>query len=115
MTSLWNIEPDNLKACRAENRRIFPEVKDFFQEAAEQLEPGSGVEQEYLLVLKPNYQWCALRLLARRSTLFFQPNSQFKTVPDFLKGLWFSAEDSFFPVLFVLIENLYNKITAKMH
>jgi len=87
MTNLWNIEPDNLKACRAENRRIFPEVKDFFQEAAEQLEPGAGVEKEYLLVLKPNYQWCALRLLARRSTLFFQPNSQYKTVPDFLKAI----------------------------
>jgi THO complex subunit 1 len=85
LTRLWNIDTDNMRACRAENRSCFPQLEKFFEEAAEQLDPEAGIEDEYKLIFQPNYQWRSLRLLARKSSNFFQPSATVKTVPEFLK------------------------------
>ncbi|XP_022102620.1 THO complex subunit 1-like isoform X2 [Acanthaster planci] len=89
LTRLWNICPDNLEACRAENRIFIPSLEEYFEEAIEQADPGAMIEPEYKVVNNSNFAWCALRLLARRSPYFFQTitSSQppVKSVPAYLE------------------------------
>lgn len=86
LTRLWNICPDNLEACKAENRTKFlPTLQDFFEEAIEQAEPEAGIEEEYKLVNNSEFGWRALRLLSRRSFNFFTPsNKPFKPLSEYL-------------------------------
>ena len=86
LTRLWNICPDNLEACKAENRTSFlPTLQDFFEEAIEQADPEAGIEDEYKLVKNSEFGWRALRLLSRRSFNFFTPSNQpFKPLSDYL-------------------------------
>eukprot|EP00794_Sanderia_malayensis_P005238 gene5238-5899_t len=86
LSRLWNICPDNLEACKAENRTKFlPSLPEFFEEAIEQTDPEAGIEDEYKLVNKSEFGWRALRLLARRSCNFFTPSNQpFKPLSDYL-------------------------------
>lgn len=86
LTRLWNICPDNLEACKAENRTKFlPTLQEFFEEAIEQADPEAGIEDEYKLVKNSDFGWRALRLLSRRSFNFFTPSNQpFKPLPDYL-------------------------------
>ncbi|KAL3868154.1 hypothetical protein ACJMK2_040988 [Sinanodonta woodiana] len=71
LTKLWNLNPDNMEACKAEKRLFLPSLEEFFTEAVEQTDPEAMVEEEYKLTNDQIYQWKSLRLLARRSPHFF--------------------------------------------
>ncbi|KAL4236751.1 THO complex subunit 1 [Mactra antiquata] len=71
LTRLWNLNPNNMDACKAEERMFLPTLEDFFQDAIEQNDPDAQVEEEYKLTNDQTFQWKALRLLARRSPQFF--------------------------------------------
>ena len=89
LTRLWNVCPDNLKACKAENRLNFlPQLETFLEEAIEQADPEAGIEEEYKLVNDSSFQWRALRLLAHRSHHFFTPSqTPFKALPEYLQSV----------------------------
>lgn len=88
LTRLWNLCPDNLEACKADNRVFLPTLEEYFTEAIEQADPDAMVEDEYKVIKNGNFGWRALRLLARRSHHFFQPSSNpFKTLPEYLESV----------------------------
>ncbi|XP_006633926.1 THO complex subunit 1 [Lepisosteus oculatus] len=88
LTRLWNLNQDNMEACKSDSREFMPSLEEFFEEAIEQADPANMVEDEYKVVKNSNYGWRALRLLARRSPHFFQPtNQQFKNLPDYLENM----------------------------
>ncbi|XP_051990979.1 THO complex subunit 1-like [Xyrauchen texanus] len=88
LTRLWNLNPDNMEACKSESREFMPSLEDFFVEAIEQADPTNMVEEEYKVVRNSNYGWRALRLLSRRSPHFFQPTNQlFKSLADYLENM----------------------------
>ncbi|XP_043120235.1 THO complex subunit 1 [Puntigrus tetrazona] len=88
LTRLWNLNPDNMEACKSDSREFMPSLEDFFEEAIEQADPSNMVEEEYKVVRNSNYGWRALRLLSRRSPHFFQPtNQQFKSLADYLENM----------------------------
>ncbi|XP_055956508.1 THO complex subunit 1 isoform X1 [Patella vulgata] len=71
LTRLWNINSDNMDACKADTRVFLPHLEEYFAEAIEQADPEAQIEDTYKLVNKDSYQWRSLRLLARRSPHFF--------------------------------------------
>lgn len=88
LTRLWNLNPDNMEACKSDSREFMPTLEEFFEEAIEQADPANMVEDEYKVVRNSNYGWRALRLLSRRSPHFFQPtNQQFKSLADYLESM----------------------------
>ncbi|KAI3374858.1 hypothetical protein L3Q82_021396, partial [Scortum barcoo] len=88
LTRLWNLNQDNMEACKSDNREFMPSLDEFFAEAIEQADPANMVEEEYKVVRNPNYGWRALRLLSRRSPHFFQPtNQKFKSLADYLDSM----------------------------
>ncbi|KAM3604816.1 uncharacterized protein V6R79_016583 [Siganus canaliculatus] len=88
LTRLWNLNQDNMEACKSDNREFMPSLDEFFAEAIEQADPANMVEDEYKVVRNPNYGWRALRLLSRRSPHFFQPtNQKFKSLADYLDSM----------------------------
>ncbi|MEQ2313482.1 THO complex subunit 1 [Ameca splendens] len=88
LTRLWNLNQDNMEACKSDGREFMPSLDEFFAEAIEQADPASMVEDEYKVVRNPNYGWRALRLLSRRSPHFFQPtNQKFKSLADYLDSM----------------------------
>ncbi|MEQ2250929.1 THO complex subunit 1 [Ilyodon furcidens] len=88
LTRLWNLNQDNMEACKSDSREFMPSLDEFFAEAIEQADPASMVEDEYKVVRNPNYGWRALRLLSRRSPHFFQPtNQKFKSLADYLDSM----------------------------
>ncbi|XP_033914527.3 THO complex subunit 1 isoform X2 [Acipenser ruthenus] len=88
LTRLWNLNLDNMEACKSERREFMPSLEEFFEDAIEQADPVNMVEDEYKAVNNSNYGWRALRLLARRSPHFFQPtNQQFKSLPEYLENM----------------------------
>ncbi|GAA6077917.1 THO complex subunit 1 [Tachysurus ichikawai] len=88
LTRLWNLNPDNMEACKSDSREFMPSLEDFFEEAIEQADPANMVEDQYKVVRNSNYGWRALRLLSRRSPHFFQPtNQQFKSLEDYLENM----------------------------
>ncbi|XP_037644430.1 THO complex subunit 1 isoform X1 [Sebastes umbrosus] len=88
LTRLWNLNQNNMDACRSESREFMPSLDEFFAEAIEQADPTNMVEDEYKAVRNPNYGWRALRLLSRRSPHFFQPtNQKFKSLADYLDSM----------------------------
>ncbi|XP_054615835.1 THO complex subunit 1 [Dunckerocampus dactyliophorus] len=88
LTRLWNLNLDNLDACKSESREFMPSLDEFFAEAIEQADPVNMVEDEYKVVRNPNYGWRALRLLSRRSPHFFQPtNQKFNSLADYLDSM----------------------------
>ncbi|CAL9688543.1 unnamed protein product [Knipowitschia caucasica] len=88
LTRLWNLNPDNMEACKSESREFTPSLDEFFTEAIEQADPVNMVEDEYKVVRNPNYGWRALRLLSRRSPHFFQPtNQKYKSLGDYLDSM----------------------------
>ncbi|XP_037132806.1 THO complex subunit 1 isoform X1 [Syngnathus acus] len=85
LTRLWNLNLDNMEACKSDSREFMPSLDEFFAEAIEQADPANMVEEEYKVVRNPNYGWRALRLLSRRSPHFFQPtNQKFNSLADYL-------------------------------
>nr|CAB3266945.1 THO complex subunit 1 [Phallusia mammillata] len=98
LTRLWNLCPNNLDACRSSQREFVPSLKDYFAESIEQEDPKNQIEEQYKLVKNSNFQWKALRLLSKRSQLFFMsqpPLMQFKTVPDYLTTITKKLEKEF--------------------
>uniref|UniRef100_A0A9J8BF61 THO complex 1 n=1 Tax=Cyprinus carpio carpio TaxID=630221 RepID=A0A9J8BF61_CYPCA len=88
LTRLWNLNHDNMEACKSDSREFMPSLEEFFVEAIEQADPTNMVEDEYKVVRNSNYGWRALRLLSRRSPHFFQPtNQQFKSLADYLENM----------------------------
>ncbi|XP_056149328.1 THO complex subunit 1 [Lampris incognitus] len=88
LTRLWNLNSDNMEACKSESREFMPSLDEFFAEAIEQADPANMVEEEYKVVRNSNYGWRALRLLSRRSPHFFQPtNQKFKSLADYLDSM----------------------------
>ncbi|XP_040027315.1 THO complex subunit 1 isoform X1 [Gasterosteus aculeatus] len=88
LTRLWNLNHDNMEACKSDSREFMPSLDEFFAEAIEQADPTNMVEEEYKAVRNPNYGWRALRLLSRRSPHFFQPtNQKFKSLADYLDSM----------------------------
>ncbi|XP_064605925.1 THO complex subunit 1-like [Liolophura sinensis] len=76
LTRLWNLSPGNMAACKSDKRVFLPSVEEFFAEPIEQADPENMIEDEYKLVNNINFQWRALRLLARRSPHFFTHTNQ---------------------------------------
>lgn len=88
LTKLWECS-DNLEACKSPKREFLPSLKDFFEESFEQEDPKNEIEDEYKSTNNANFQWKALRLLSKRSQLFFQGQpvqQQFKTIPKYLSS-----------------------------
>lgn len=70
LTRLWNLCPDNLQACRGEDRNFLPPIDSYLECPRDRLDQS--------------YEWRALRLLARQSPLFFtlnQSNQSSNTPP----------------------------------
>lgn len=49
-----------MEACKDPNRQFLPSLKEFFEEAIEQLDPANQVEKQYLLFNVS--QFCILTL-----------------------------------------------------
>lgn len=47
LTRLWNLNHDNMEACKLESREFMPSLDEFFAEAIEQADPVNMVEEEY--------------------------------------------------------------------
>ena len=71
ITKLCHINHDNLEACKDAKRQFLPSLKEFFEEAIDQLDPANQVEKQYHLVNQTDWSWKALRLLAKRSAFYF--------------------------------------------
>lgn len=73
LTRLWNFCPDNLRACRGEDRNFLPPIDSY-------LETNTNTEKS-----DPSYEWRALRLLARQSPLFFSLTPLPNKVSEYLE------------------------------
>ncbi|XP_001655616.2 THO complex subunit 1 [Aedes aegypti] len=74
LTRLWNTCPDNLQACKGEDRNFLPSLEAYLD--------GSKEKQD------PSFEWRALRLLARQSPHFFTLfNSPSYKVADYLESV----------------------------
>ncbi|CAD6994086.1 THO complex subunit 1 [Ceratitis capitata] len=74
LTRLWNYSPDNLQACKSEERNFLPQVETFLENPHEKNDPS--------------FEWRALRLLARQSPHFFTfLNSPSYKIADYLEGV----------------------------
>ncbi|XP_065156071.1 LOW QUALITY PROTEIN: THO complex subunit 1-like [Atheta coriaria] len=82
LTKLWNLNPDNLEACKAKERDFLPSLDEFFADAIEEVS-NDRLKREDLL--KDGYGWRALRLLARRSTHFLYNNLPIRELSAFLE------------------------------
>jgi len=87
MAKLCNINHDNLNVCRDPERQFLPSLKDFFDEAIDQIDPANQVEKEYWLFKKTDWSWKSLRLLAKRSSYYFTQNQNVKSVSDYLESV----------------------------
>ncbi|PVD23518.1 hypothetical protein C0Q70_16790 [Pomacea canaliculata] len=76
LTRLWNLNPDNMDACRSEKREFMPTLEEYFANAIEQNDPEAMLEEQYKDINNQNFQWKGLRLLARRSPHFFLHSNQ---------------------------------------
>lgn len=47
MSKLCSVNHDNLEVCKDPNRQFLPSLKEFFEEAIDQLDPASQVEKQY--------------------------------------------------------------------
>ncbi|KAH8361698.1 hypothetical protein KR200_003225, partial [Drosophila serrata] len=57
LTRLWNYSPDNLQACKSEQRNFLPLLETYLETPHDKVDPG--------------FEWRALRLLARQTPHFF--------------------------------------------
>ncbi|XP_055612819.1 THO complex subunit 1 [Uranotaenia lowii] len=74
LTRLWNTCPDNLQACKGDDRNFLPSLEAYLD--------GSKEKQD------PSFEWRALRLLARQSPHFFTLfNSPSYKVADYLESV----------------------------
>jgi len=86
LTKLWNINPDNLEACREKERNFLPSMLQFFEEPINEMNPHNGLEETYMKVNQGEWGWRALRLMSRRSNHFFLVgNMNITKLPEYLK------------------------------
>ena len=86
LSRLWNLCPDNLKACEQMSRVFIPDKVKFLEEPIEQTDPDAKIEVEYKMVNNPNFTWQALRLLSSTSPHYFQnTTASIKPIPDYLE------------------------------
>ena len=76
-----------MEACKDTARQFLPSLKDFFDEAIEQLDPANQVEKQYHLSNQTDWSWKALRLLAKRSAFYFMQNQNVKTISEYLEAI----------------------------
>lgn len=62
LTRLWNYSPDNLQACKSEQRNFLPMLETYLETPHDKSDPA--------------FEWRALRLLARQTPHFFTFVSQ---------------------------------------
>lgn len=85
LSKLWNLNPNNLEACKNKERDFLPSLDTYFNVAIEQVESSLPVKDEENLLKDGNFGWRALRLLARRSPHFFTySNNPINQLPDYL-------------------------------
>lgn len=85
---LCQVNHGNLEACRDSARQFLPSIKEFFEEAIDQLDPNNQVEKTYWLIMQPDWAWKALRLLAKRSPHYFmQVNQNVKPINEYLEAI----------------------------
>lgn len=74
LTKLWNLCPDNLNACKSEDRNFLPSLDSYFEIPKEKNDPA--------------YEWRALRLLARQSPHFFNlTNGTAYKISDYIENV----------------------------
>lgn len=73
LTRLWNLCPDNLQACRGEDRNFLPSIESYLENPRDKMDPS--------------YEWRALRLLARQSPLFFSLIQSPNKVSEYLESV----------------------------
>ena len=88
MSKLCNINHDNLEACKDSSRQFLPSLKEFFEEAIDQLDPVNQVEKQYQLIYQTEWAWKALRLLAKKSAFYFMQNQNVKAIPEYLEAIF---------------------------
>lgn len=71
LTRLWNYSPDNLQACKSEQRNFLPLLETYLETPHEKVDPA--------------FEWRALRLLARQTPHFFTSLSQPSKISDYLE------------------------------
>lgn len=83
---MWNLNSNNLEACKAKERKFLPDFDEYFEEAIMQMDPEAAIEPEYKKVKDPNFGWRALRLLTQRTSCFFiSTNNPVTGLPDYLE------------------------------
>lgn len=73
LTRLWNLCPDNLQACRGDDRNFLPPIDSYLDTPSDKTDPS--------------YEWRALRLLARQSPLFFSLTPTPNKVSEYLDNV----------------------------
>ncbi|XP_065354292.1 THO complex subunit 1 [Calliphora vicina] len=74
LTRLWNYSPDNLQACKSEERNFLPQVETYLESSRDKNDTS--------------FEWRALRLLARQSPHFFTfINSPSYKISDYLEAV----------------------------
>ncbi len=76
-----------MEACKDPGRLFLPTLRDFFDEAIEQMDPANQVERQYYLTSQTDWAWKALRLLAKRSSYYFMQNQNVKTISEYLEAI----------------------------
>lgn len=84
---LCNVNHGNLEECKDPSRQFLPSLREFFEECIEQLDPANQVEKQYRLVNQTDWDWKALRLLAKRSAFYFMQNQNVRTIPEYLEAV----------------------------
>jgi len=96
LTKLWNLNPDNLGACKQEERNFLPSLNEYFGDAIEEIDPKNQVEESYKKVNNGEWGWRALRLMSRRSQHFFLVgNSQISKLPEYLEMMMTKMAEDF--------------------
>ncbi|XP_033246037.1 THO complex subunit 1 [Drosophila miranda] len=72
LTRLWNYSPDNLQACKSEQRNFLPLLETYLESPHDKIDPA--------------FEWRALRLLARQTPHFFtSPSQPSSKISDYLE------------------------------
>ncbi|CAF0711165.1 unnamed protein product [Brachionus calyciflorus] len=87
ISKLCNVNHENLEVCKDPNRQFLPSLKEFFEDAIDQMDPANQVEKQYYLINQTDWAWKALRLLAKRSPYYFMQNQNVKTISEYLEAI----------------------------
>lgn len=60
---MWNIQSNNLLACKEAKRKNIPNLKKFVEDAIDEFDPEQQVEEQYQSVNDEKYQWMASRFM----------------------------------------------------